>query len=189
MKKRKYLEERFFSTDNKFKGFHGVFEQYSALTDRFIRVFYDQYEYTDAPYWNIERSNIGMLSAACWANGWITLEEFSTGKTKEDATEGTGRCDLWVSSQDGSDNFAIEAKKGDCSLASNDISGRLNNILQNACSDAEKLDEEGDIHLGVAFMHLYLVKSKLDQVNDLVKNAVSEIETFSKDVNFAYIYI
>ncbi len=191
IKEQKFSVQRFFCK-KKYKNWTGVFEEYTNFTDRYIRVYLDQYDEGggDAPYWNNERTNIGMLAASCWANGWVALEEFSTEKTKEDRSNGTGRCDLWVSSQNGKENFAIEAKKGDSSLASKDLISNLKKILESACADAENLrEEEGDIRLGVAFMHLYLVKSKLDQTLELVNNTISEIEKYSGNVDFTYVYL
>lgn len=189
-----------FHSSKKYKHWAGVFEEYSKLTDRFIRVHYDQYGYSDAPYWNIERTNVGILSAACWGNGWVALEEFATEKIKDDETDGAGRCDLWVSSQGGAKNYAIEAKKGHSSLDSNKLIQNLRNLLGNSDSgkgsaffDAKKLKEGevGDDRMALAFMHLYLKKSKQKNVEDIVKRVIAEIKLFSEtsEVDFIYIYL
>ena len=188
------VQKFFHKKDN--KHWRGVFDEYTICTDLFIKVVADQYKdsgHTDAPYWNIERSNVGMLATACWKNGWVALEEFSTEKKKTGKTSGVGRCDLWVSSKKGNTNYAIEAKKGSCSLASKQLFKNLINILTSACSDAMKLSkDEGDKRMGMAFMHLYLKKSKKSEVARLVLEATEEVEKYwnKRDrPDFVYIYL
>ncbi len=191
-----------------YKHWNGVFESYTFCTDKFIRVYSDQYKddgATDAPYWNIERTNIGMLSTACWLNGWIALEEYSTEKEKNDNTKGSGRCDLWVSSQSGKRNYAIEAKKGSASLKDpKALVSKLKTILRgksdcnylpteggSAICDAQKLSEdEGDERMGLAFMHFYLEKGHdgKELVNDAVNELSSEFND-TTDFDFMYIYL
>jgi hypothetical protein len=182
--------DKFYSKKG-FKHWKGVFEEYSMCTDRFIRVVSEQYketEYTDAPYWNNERTNIGMLAASCWKNGWIALEEFST-----DKKNGSGRCDLWVSSQSGKKNYAIEAKKDHSALGTGDEVKRLEKFLSEACDDAEKLSEdEGEERMGIAFIHLYINKNKMANANEIFNSLLIELRNLSnaKDgPDFVYIYL
>ncbi len=194
------IQKLFHNEDN--KHWTGVFEEYSICTDRFIRVIADQYKddnVTDAPYWNNERTNIGMFAAACWKNGWVALEEYGTEKRKDDNSQGAGRCDLWVSSQDGKINYAIEAKKGHCSLDSKELIKKLDDLLggnnnsrntKSACYDAQKLSvDEGDNRMGLVFMHLYLKNSN---IAILAEDVIKNVEKYSKSdngPNFLYIYL
>lgn len=201
-REQEFSVQRFFCKEGS-QHWLGVFEEYTICTDRFIRVYSDQYvenNATDAPYWNIERTNIGMLAAACWKNGWVALEEFATVKKKIDKSDNGGRCDLWVSSQSGNKNYAIEAKKGSCSLDSKELIESLAEILdgeknlkESACNDARKLNEdEGDERMGIAFMHLYLSESKQKKIEGLVEVVTKEVELYSQKDNgpdFVYLYL
>ncbi|MDX8405722.1 MAG: hypothetical protein R8K50_06165 [Mariprofundus sp.] len=187
-----FSDQEYFSCNKSYKHWHGIFEEYTSITDRYIRVYSDQYATSDAPYWNNERSNVGILAASCWRNGWVALEEYSTIKKKEAKTKGSGRCDLWVSSQSGDGNYAIEAKKGRCSLDSEGLIEKTLSILKVAKEDADKLRKvEGDKRMGLLFMHLYLPKSKGKRIKDLVNKTVSKVHELSEtsDVDFIYLYL
>lgn len=184
-----------------------VLDIYTEYTEKYIKIFnglYGENGASDAPYWHSERSNVGLLASACWRNGWIALEEFSTTKRKKDNSKKAGRCDLWVSSPKGAVNFAIEAKKGYCSLDSKNIINKLEHLLfdnykklsshknKSACGDAKKLNEwEADDRMGIVFIHFYLTKSKKDKAASIVKQVADTINSYyqSGNIDFIYLYL
>lgn len=73
----------------------------------------------DLPYWYNERANVGMLSAAAWRCGYVTLEEYPDAKrrSKADAEKKAiderdfyGRVDLWIGRHGDDTGELIEAK-------------------------------------------------------------------------------
>lgn len=58
----------------------------------------------DVAYWTSERTNVGILAAACWRLGGVALEEYVTKKR-----QGNGRVDLWMRNRRGN-GFTVEAK-------------------------------------------------------------------------------
>lgn len=174
-----------------FEEWEGVFNNYYDYTKRFLRVYNNEYEYPDAPYWHNERANIGILASACWANGWVALEEFSAEKNNSDNKEKnkSGRCDLWVCSPDGRNNYAIEAKKGHCPLDSANPSSNLEPLLKAACEDAKQLINEGEVHLGVSIMHLYLHKDRMAEYDTFVRNLVMDMVKYKSINNLDFLYI
>lgn len=91
-----------------------VLQAWIDCTQQYVALF----EGNDLPYWYNERANVGVLSAAAWKAGMVSLEEFQSMKypVPSDADmpphavqeHQKGRCDLYLA--DTVHEFFIEAK-------------------------------------------------------------------------------
>lgn len=87
-----------------------------------VHQYVELFDGDDLPYWYNERANVGVLSAAAWRAGFVSLEEFQSEKmalcTDPQNTDSNteletqknqkGRCDLYLA--DAKREFFIEAK-------------------------------------------------------------------------------
>lgn len=90
-----------------------LLEQWILMVERYAHL----HSYEDNCWWYNERATLSSLAGAAWSlDGWVALEEFSTGKRHKIKADGIesgdlrpGRCDLYVSNR--KKNFAFEAKQ------------------------------------------------------------------------------
>jgi hypothetical protein len=81
-----------------------LFQAWAVLVERYCEAT----QGIDAPYWHRERSNVGLLAAAAWQAGLISLEEFASRRGRRSGSH--GRCDLWIAPPGVHDGDAYEAK-------------------------------------------------------------------------------
>lgn len=150
---------------------NGLLEKWIEFNERYCCVM----KGGDAPFLYTERSHVGMLSAAAWHSGLISLEEFQHKKGYKNKKKHHGRADLYIGGE-GIEDF-IEAKFSWISLDSKRVKIQAENTLTAALIDVGKtaggkLDETA---VGVAFLSMYS-KNKID-----IEEKIHEtIETIKK---------
>lgn len=82
-----------------------LFEAWAVLVERYCEAT----QGIDAPYWHRERPNVGLLAAAAWQTGLISLEEFASRRGRR-GSDSHGRCDLWIAPPGAKHGDAYEAK-------------------------------------------------------------------------------
>lgn len=103
-----------------------------------------------------ERPNIGILSAAAWRAGFMSLEEFRFEKLRAGGESSGGRCDLWVSHDHFNREWYIEAKFDEISLNSTDPIGQIKKIMNEALEDTVSSSSfENAKGVGVSFIRVY----------------------------------
>jgi hypothetical protein len=86
--------------NDKLEHWEKLLRAWITLTNRYCELVEGQ----EAPYYNNERANIGILAGAAWKAGWVSLEEFIGKKRRKKQ----GRCDLWIGNKERGEY--IEAK-------------------------------------------------------------------------------
>lgn len=110
------------------------------------------HENEDACYWYNERATLSVLAAATWKiDGWVALEEFSTGKIcKVNRVQKNGRCDLYISSDNNS--YACEAKQAWDKVGDLNSRETISGMLDSAWKDTSELTiDEADKRLAICF--------------------------------------
>jgi hypothetical protein len=107
-------------------------------------------KYKDLPYWNNERTNIGLVATASIKIGAKPLEEYSIAKGKG-VEASSGRADLWIRFSDGAE-FDFEAKQIWVSLNYPQIATSIINSLESAMEDVENLKEKSKNSVGIVFV-------------------------------------
>ena len=138
----------------------------------------------DLPYYYIEPTNIGFLSLAAYKSKAISIEEYSAFRGKG-AKRYSGRADLWIQSQSGT-TYDIEGKKDWIALSSKNVAAKIDNLLDNASYDANKLSEKSDFSIAVAFLIPYYPKNENPDWKSF-KKQVLDIKSHKGD--FAAIHI
>lgn len=128
----------------------------------FLHDFYARHQMDDAAYWYNERASISILAAAAWQQkNWVALEEYSTrkvnptydGEAAHERADRSGRCDLFIGSNLGNAQFAIEAKHCWQPIGSRVKDDKL--YLHKAVKDA--WNDAGDLQLNEATNRLAVV--------------------------------
>lgn len=147
----------------------GLFKFFGDEKRKFIRdlinswhVVLKEYEskhthVADLPYWNTERTNIGLLALAARKIKALPLEEFSSVKGKKKQQK-TGRADLWIL-DDNKKSYDLEAKRHELSLNSQNIAKSIRPKLSEALDDVREIKERSDISIGIVFVIPYIKKN------------------------------
>jgi len=128
----------------------------------------------DAPYFYSERANIGVLSAAAWRAGWVSLEEFNIKKhlTKR------GRCDLWfwpLDKNEEEDEY-VEAKL-------EWKFGKVSNMLDKAKEDVKKLRLSNNYkHLLIGLVFYCPMIKRQPKIN--IDSKINEIINLKKSIDW-----
>jgi|SRR3972149_850472 len=130
-----------------FKSWHKTLLEYEKV------MFKDQ----GLPYYYIERTNIGLLSASALKIGAHPIEEYSASKGKG-AKRYAGRADLWIRHKNGQ-TFDFEAKQKWISLNSKKVANTVRPVLLEAVKAARKLTDRSDFSIGIVFVIPYVTKS------------------------------
>jgi hypothetical protein len=139
----------------------------------------------DAPYWYTERPNVGVLAAAAWTRGWISLEEFGHDKEKMLRTSRRGRCDLYMAGH--RREYLVEAKHAWLSTASKDANAICAKALEKALNDARRSRAGSTSYrsVGVVFLGVCASRSKSRRdkrggadFSDRINALVAEIKKF-----------
>ena len=138
----------------------------------------------DLPYYYIEPTNIGFLSLAAYEIGAISIEECSTFRGKG-AKRYTGRADLWIQIRSGK-TYDIEGKKDWIALSSKNVVPKINNLLDKASNDVNKLTTKSDFSIAVAFLIPYYSENENPDWKSFKKQLLS-IKSHKGD--FAAIHI
>jgi len=129
----------------------------------------------DALYWYNERASLSTLVGAIWKSGGTALEEFSSQKMSHKRKK-TGRTDLWFEWQGG--KYLIESKQAPpLALSSPRALKSINNILDEACSDAKKfLSKEHLERIGLVFVSPYLRQPRMKKLDNHIKDFKTNLE-------------
>ena len=111
-------------------------------------------KHQDLPYVYIERTDIGLLSAAAHEMGAVPIEEYSADKGKG-AERYIGRADLWICLKDGT-TFDFEAKQEWIPLNSKRIAKIIKPKLEEAAYAAKKLTYPSNWSIGIVFVTPYI---------------------------------
>lgn len=121
--------------------------------------------YPDHPYWYDERTQVGWLTVAAHAKGWLPLQEPSVPRGKK----GIGRGDLWVYTARAGNTrvYDFEAKLADLPLHRlkrykwfsdvDDIEGKLGRAVRQVRD--KKAGYEGDLGVGLVFVRLHVKRN------------------------------
>lgn len=130
-----------------------VFQEWINCTLQYVELFGGD----DLPYWYNERANVGILSAAAWKAGMVSLEEFQSHKhavpSETDQTAqaenqiGKGRCDLYLA--DSTNEFFIEAKVCFPSITSN--ASCFDAGMSKIAKDRKNVGGKDSFHLSALF--------------------------------------
>lgn len=119
----------------------------------------------DLPYWYNERANVGVLSAAAWKAGFVSLEEFQSNKfaiasapadtscssAKESPRTKKGRCDLYIA--DANKEFFIEAKVSYPSI--HNLAKCFDAGMAKIAKDKRNVGDKDSYHLSALFCAPY----------------------------------
>lgn len=138
----------------------------------------------DLTYWNIERTNIGLLAVAANKLKALPLEEFSAIKGPRKQQK-TGRADLWIL---GKDNkcYDIEAKWCEVSLNSQYLTQTIESRLIESVNDVKKLKDKSDFSIGIVFIVPYVKKNIKHDYNSYL-DKISDVGSYNAD--FACVHI
>ncbi len=137
----------------------------------------------DLPYWFNERANVGVLAAAAWQAGFVSLEEHQIDKVSSEGSSKKGRNDLYISSEE--DDLYIEAKVIFPDISDiNKLEQSIDLKMKHAIEATQEL--EGDIpKAALLFIAPYSQdkkkanKEEIDAFKNLIKNHSSPVKAWS----------
>jgi hypothetical protein len=125
-----------------------------------------------------ERPNTGILAAAAWKSGFLSLEEFAHGKHVVDDEYGNGRCDLWIATDDVRYQWFVEAKHCYTSINRKEIIEGVRPKLNAALSDAIRSTQfEDGIGVGICFTSIYDLSKNIEDRTDNIEQLISELQS------------
>jgi hypothetical protein len=107
----------------------------------------------DPPFWSTERANVGILAAAAWMTGGLSLEEYDAEKLKGRKRK-KGRVDLWIRTANRKE-FIFEAKQAWIRVGPEtkvaDVCEEITESLLDAVKDVRRIDCENECRVGTLF--------------------------------------
>jgi hypothetical protein len=127
---------------------------------RINRCYCKRESWKDCAWWNNERALTGILAAAVWTLGEVSLEEYVTRKTKKGKPK-TGRCDLLIDI--GGVKFACEVKQKFLKPTNhvNDDVKSVKHDFDWACNDARAMSPREGRRLGICFVTPRIPRSRI----------------------------
>jgi hypothetical protein len=151
----------------------------------------------DAPWWYSERSSMSALAAAAWLAKGISIEEYTTTKTrlpikgKEDKSDRC-RCDLYISVRNGKKedaNYVIEAKVCWPNLGGTAIVNKLRDGLEDARQDVRRTHNGSEERrLGVLVASPRLIASRKTELQDRIEEFIQHVQSFSPAAAVAWTF-
>ena len=126
-------------------------------------------EWLDTPWMYSERPLVGMLSAAIWQAGGITLEEYSAEKIADNKDEKRGRTDLYFSLNRG--EFICEAKHEYRELKKCTGDWR-EACVANSVNSAKYQIDEGEELVAICFWSIH---ARYETSDHTISNGLSEL--------------
>ena len=147
-----------------------LFERWGELVNRYCEAT----DGDDAPFWHNERANVGLLSAAAWQAGLISLEEYPANKGGAGRKRIKGRADLWIAETDPLNGDAFEAKYK--ALSPKEFQSNAIGLLDAACADVRKLkDTWHRQRFGLAFAGVHLSPAQIPSAEKCVSELRGEL--------------
>ncbi len=166
-------------TTPQFNYLEGILSNWIENTDKYV----DYFGGDDLPYWFNERANVGVLAAAAWQAGFVSLEEHQIEKVSGVGEDKKGRNDLYISSKE--EELYIEAKVIFPNISNiNRLEKSINTRLKKAIDDTKKL--KGNIpKAALLFIAPYSRDKKganqlqIDNFKNLIKGHSSPIKAWA----------
>lgn len=132
-------------------------------------------KWTDCPWWYNERTFVGLLAAASWAIGGLSLEEYSTRKHRK-RSQYAGRGDLYFKL--GSESYIAEAKHEWIVLSRrSDLSSkRLLKSLRIARKSVVDAETPRGRKLGLLFVVPRVPESQVGDIQKLVSGMTEKLK-------------
>lgn len=142
-----------------------LLERWFDCIDRYNAVRGDH----DTPYWNDEKANLGLLSAAAWMAQMVTLQQTPTRKQHEDG-ERNARADLLIASSE--ERAWLQTTQRWPRVNSLNLSQPLQDIT----SDAKRISYASDLKLGCLFVapHKAQHSASPEELQDMVDDLQQE---------------
>lgn len=162
--------------NGKLKELESILEKWIQITEEFSKDFEN-----DALYWYNERASLSVFAAAVWLSNGYALEEFSATKGL-DGRKWKGRKDVWFCLD--KQEYIAEAKflYQSFSLQNKKMLDRVQQSLNEACSDAKKSAEKDNISLGLCFIAPYLPESKEKNLENLIDSLEKKLLAIDYDL-------
>lgn len=158
-----------------------VLKSWIEVNKRFARAWHG----VDVPWRFNERAQLGLLAAAIWRAGEVSLEEFTSKKIdrfpKASATKYAGRIDLYLNIQ--GFNFIAESKLAqailnDCEPRANE---KLHAAMERAEHDARKMPAESRSRLAIVFV-VPLISTRLkNNLDRAIRNWIEKLREYQSD--------
>lgn len=135
----------------------------------------------DVPWWNPERTLVGLFASAVWLCGGQALEEYTTEKKalKRGKPKSWGRGDIWFAMKKRA--FLAEAKSNSDFSLDGDLklqSIRITNALRVARKDAVRTRNYGKTkRLGLLFLIPWRLKSKGEPTDTQIRTWLGPVRT------------
>ncbi len=145
-----------------------ILEEWILATERYCRVC----DGGDAPYFYTEQANVGLLSAAVWRSGGVSLAEFQSEKGAKHRPKWNGRVDLWLKTA--TTEQLLEAKMLTISMdARRELADVIVSKLDKALNDAKSSRNNDDVDaLGALFVVPYLT---VNRAQSLLESETSDL--------------
>ena len=158
----------------------GILEEWILATERYCRVCGGY----DAPYFYTEQANVGLLSAAVWRSGGISLTEFQSEKGAKHRPKWGGRVDLWL--QAGNIEQVLEAKLLNISMHANrEINDVIAQSMDAALKDAKATRGNSDADaLGAVFVIPHIAVSRVGSLDNFEEQIEAFIENILQENNY-----
>ena len=132
----------------------------------------------DSPWWENERTSLGVLSAAIWLSRGKALEEVSVAKVPviENARKYTGHCDIWFDI--GQDCYVAEAKQCWPILIENPQAAMqlVKSELENACQDTRQIQDWDYSRIGIVFASPKVHGSRQQRNEELLHQSIRGLQ-------------
>jgi len=148
-----------------------ILEEWILATERYCRVCGGN----DAPYFYTEQANVGLLSAAVWRSGGISLTEFQSLKGAKHRPKWGGRVDLWLHL--GDTEQMLEAKLLNISMHANrEINDVIAQKMTEALKDAKATrgNSKADA-LGAVFVIPRIAVSRVGSLEEQIEAFIENI--------------
>lgn len=175
----KSINGSFIKAPKRFPHWNSIVENWFEIHDIYVA------KTKDVAYWYTERTNVGILAQAAWKSELIALEEYQTKKmARHDPTASSnGRCDLWISRNNGSD--VIEAKQTYIKLGSKRNTAVANSYLKKSLDDAKRtVGDSGEDAIGLAFLLGYFPAANIDptEIAGKIELSIELVKASNADV-------
>jgi hypothetical protein len=146
---------------------------------RINRRYCERESWKDCVWWNNERALTGILAAAVWTLGEVSLEEYVTPKIRK-GKKRSGRCDLLIDI--GGDKLACEVKQKFLTPKNhrNDDVRSVKYDFGWACDDARDLHPREGRRLGICFVTPRFLHSQIPYESYL-KNFLTSLQKLEFD--------
>jgi len=160
------------------KALSDVIAEWNELIMKYVEEFPD-----DPPLWSTERANVGILAAAAWKAGGLSLEEYDAEKLKGKKRK-KRRVDLFIRTANKRE-FVCEAKQAliriDPKTKVGDVHKEIDAWLSEAVTDVRRIEGEEACRLGVFFAiprvsTKITMKDALDIFNKAMKQTEADLK-------------